>query len=206
MSNCDNFNELNRNIEDSPKAMGCIKLFLKIVSIFFILSGILLCLAKPISGVIVTFIGGLIFWLTRGMKFKHLKELPWEEEFTAFEFPQIDKNGHRILTVYDMNVTGVMKNQNGINPQGIIPKLRQGEQIILEADPNNQYDNCAVKVKTLNNIQIGWLPMGENLQIDIFERLQKGQTVYARVNRIYDLDLYPGKKGLIIDVARYATR
>lgn len=121
-----------------------------------------------------------------------------------FEFPQTDGHGHKLLTVYDMNVTGVMREHDGIDPQTIIPKLHEGEQLLLEADPTNKYDSNAVKVKTINGIQIGWLPQGENLQIDVANRLNRGQVVYARVKKGYLLDNYPGKVGLVIDVARYS--
>lgn len=121
-----------------------------------------------------------------------------------FEFPSTDGHGHKLLTVYDMNVTGVMREHDGIDPQTIIPKLFEGDQLLLEADPDNEYDANAVKVKTMDGIQIGWLPKGENLQIDIADRLNSGQTVYARIKKGYLLDNYPGKVGLVIDVARYS--
>jgi len=123
-----------------------------------------------------------------------------------FEFPETDASGHKILTIYDMNVVGVMHIQDGIDPQTIIPKLYEKEQIILETDSANRYDPYAVKVKTINGVQIGWLPKGENLQIDISKRLNSGQTVLARIKKAYLLNNYPGKVGIVIDVARYSKR
>ncbi len=123
-----------------------------------------------------------------------------------FEFPETDPHGHHILKIYDLNVTGVMREFNNIRSQEIIAQLSIGDEIILEADPNNEYDSYAVKVETPNHIQIGWLPRGENLQIDISERLRSGETVYARVKKIYPLSKYPGNNGLVIDVARYSKR
>lgn len=125
---------------------------------------------------------------------------------SLFRFPETDNMGHKILTVYDINVTGTMRKHNGINPQLIIRTLRPGNQILLEADPANEFDEYAVKVKNMNGVQIGWLPKGENLQQDISRRLNEGQNVYARVNKIYPLDYYPGNYGLVIDVARYSKR
>lgn len=120
-----------------------------------------------------------------------------------FTFPQKDRNGNSLLTVYDLNVTGTMHLHDGIDPQLIIPQLFEGDQILLEADPNNKYDSSAVKVKTTQGWQIGWLPSDEKLQYDVFCRLMEGQEVYARVNKGYLLDYYPGKIGLVIDIARY---
>lgn len=191
-----NFEKINIFIKQHPK------LFFALI----ILMGLLISSIFPLIGIYFIIAGILmLIFLPRMFKDSQSNDVN-RKPLSNFIFPTTDGHGHQALKIYDINVTGVMKEHGGVNPQAIIANLRIGEQIILEADPDNQYDNRAVKVKTLSNIQIGWLPMGENLQIDIFERLQKGQTVYARVNRIYDLDLYPGKKGLIIDVARYATR
>ena len=123
-----------------------------------------------------------------------------------FIFPETDENGHEILTIYNMNIVGVMHDHDGVNPQDIIPKMYEGDQVLLEADADNKFDHYAVKIKTLDGQQIGWLPKGENLQIDIFNRLTKGQTVYARVKEGYALPSYPGNIGLCIEVARYASR
>lgn len=122
-----------------------------------------------------------------------------------FVFPETDDCGHEMLTIYNMNIVGVLHNHDGVNPQAIIPKMYEGDQVVLEADPDNNFDTHAVKVKTLDGQQIGWLPKGENLQIDIFNRLTKGQTVYARVKEGYELSSYPGNIGLCIEVARYAS-
>lgn len=123
-----------------------------------------------------------------------------------FSFPETDEAGHTILKIYDVNVVGVIHEHDGINPQLIIPKMYKGDQVILEADPNNNYDQCAVKVKTLDDQQIGWLPRGESLQIDIFNRLIEGRTVYARVKEGYELASRPGNIGLCIEIARYSAR
>ena len=123
-----------------------------------------------------------------------------------FVFPETDENGHEMLTIYNMNIVGVMHEHDGVNPQNIIPKMYEGDQVLLDADVDNEFDTHAVKVKTLDGQQIGWLPKGENLQIDIFNRLTKGQTVYARVKEGYELSSYPGNIGLCIEVARYASR
>lgn len=164
------------------------------------------------SWVIIGMIFGVLFFVI-SRSYKKFVESSNSNNFSMgkhfgvpFEFPDTNGHGSHILKVYDINVNGVNNEQNGINPQDVIPQLYIGEQMFLEADPSNKYDKCAVKVKTKDNVQIGWLPMGENLQIDIFNRLMKNQVVYARVSRIYELTMYPGSYGVVIDVARYATR
>ena len=198
MSSYDDIMALNKKIEESPKSMGCFVLFMKSIAVLIILMGIMLCLIKPISGILAIIFGILILLLFR-TKNKNLNSnnlipnVSDDNTHSEFEFPETDKNGKSLLKIYDINVTGVMHNQDG-------------EQIILEADPENIYDKNAVKVKTVHGQQIGWLPQGDNLQIDIANRLNSGQTVYARVKKGYWLDNYPGKVGIIIDVARYSKR
>ncbi len=122
-----------------------------------------------------------------------------------FEFPYADSNGNPALNVYDMNVVGIMHIQGGYNPQLVIPQMFIKDRVILEADVNNTYDDHAVKVLNTDGVQIGWLPKGENLQIDIYDRLTKGQEVYARIKEAYELKTYPGNIGVSIEVARYVT-
>ena len=203
MSDFNKIMELNNKIENSPVASKFIKVFIKILSIILIFMSLLLCVAQPIAGIIGVLFGVFIWVLSNSIGKKKSKQ---GNSHNDFQFPETDEHGHAILNVYDMNVSGVLHEYDGIDPQMIIPKLYEGEQIILEADPLNQYDKNAVKVKTINGIQIGWLEKGSNLQIDIFERLNSGQTVYARVKKGYFLDKYPGKVGLVIDVARYSKR
>ena len=189
--------EMNRIITQHPK----------VFSISVIITGILFCfIFAPIG--ISLIIAGILFYIIFPKIFKNYKSANISNPYACidFEFPDTDGHGHHILTVYDMNVSGVFREQNGIDPQSIIPNLYPGEQILLEADPNNEFDEYAVKVKILNGIQIGWLPMGENLQMDISRRLNAGQTVYARVKKGFNSDYYHGKIGLIIEVARYSTR
>ena len=200
MNDMDKINELNRKIENSPKALRALSAFVKIVAVIIGVVSIALLFIEPIAGIIFLVLAIFIWFAGKNMK-GQAKEIKGRK---SFEFPQTDGHGHKLLTVYDMNVTGVMREHDGIDPQTIISKLHEGEQLLLEADPDNEYDSNAVKVKTIRGIQIGWLPQGENLQIDIADRLNNGQTVYARAKKRYLLDNYPGEVGLVIDVARYA--
>lgn len=133
--------------------------------------------------------------------FRYVYKSPGE-----FVFPETDESGHKALTVYNINIVGVLHPKDGINPQDVIPQMFEGDRVLLEADPNNKHDDYAVKVKTHDGIQIGWLPKDDSLQMDIFDCLMKGQTVYAKIKEGYELPSYPGNIGLCIEVARYASR
>lgn len=200
MNDNKNFEQLNQMIKNSPRALKGISVFAKIVAVIIGITGISLLFTEPIAGIISLAFAVFLWFAGKNMKHqpKGLKSRK------PFEFPSTDGHGHKLLAIYDMNVTGVMREHDGIDPQTIIPKLFEGDRLLLEADPTNPYDPNAVKVKTMNGIQIGWLPQGENLQIDIADRLNSGQTVYARINKGYLLDNHPGKIGLVIDVARYS--
>lgn len=218
-NNVDKINELNARIENSPKASKVYRIVIRIFAAIIILMGLLLCFAVPVAGIIGILIGVFI-WIFGGRVCKNpAKSLTVTDKNTAFtnifgihknpgffDFPEMDAAGHTLLNVYNINVVGVLHEHDGIDPQTIIPQLYEGEQMILEADPSNKHDEYAVKVKTITGEQVGWLPQGANLQIDIFNRLTEGQTVYARVKKGYLMDRYPGKVGLVIDIARYSKR
>lgn len=101
---------------------------------------------------------------------------------------------------YNINVTGVMHEHNGINPQMIIPKLKEEDEVILEIDENNRYDSTAIKVKTVSGIQIGWVSQKEEIKPLLFSTIKNGNDVIAWVSRKYKLTSYPGKLGLSITV------
>ena len=209
--------------EYSAKALRRFVVIFRVFSVLIIFLSLILCTAIPVVGVL-GILFGVLFWVISN----NYKKIAIEKEngtfseksiirnvpdnkllyksYGFFEFPETDNEGHEVLKIFDINVTGVMNIHDGIDPQIIIPMMCEGDRVILEADQNNEYDSCAVKVKTLDDVHIGWLPKGENLQIDIYNRLIDGQTVYARVKKGYLLNNYPGKVGLVIDVARYSKR
>lgn len=131
-----------------------------------------------------------------------------------FNFPETDENGHKMLRVMTVDLHGAMYIHDGIDPQRVIPQLVKHEQLMLEADPNNEHDSYAVKVYTVNHEQIGWLPAESR---DISNRLQRGQTVYARVaekctidyNNTFDAESWDSNKcwdSVKIEIARYAAK
>lgn len=131
-----------------------------------------------------------------------------------FNFPETDENGHEMLRTTIVDLHGAMYIHDGIDPQCIIPQLVKHEQLVLEADPNNEHDSYAVKVYTVNHEQIGWLPAESR---DISNRLQRGRTVYARVaekctidyNNTFDAESWDPDKcwdSVKIEIARYSAK
>ena len=197
-------------LEDSPKTQKNLSIVLMALSNLLFMLSLVLCFATLPAGLLGCLFAVITFSI--GKKYANVsKESPKVSNKQSlhkyFEFPQEDKRGRDILkNTHYMIVVGVRFIKNGVNPQDIIPNLAIGERIILEADPNNEYDCYAVKVKTNTGMQIGWLPKGDELQINISERLQQGHTVLARVKCIYELSDFPGYKGLKIEIARYSKR
>lgn len=124
-----------------------------------------------------------------------------------FKFEDFDKNGKRILKIITMSVSN-MSGDNGLTAQEILHDIGIGEQILLEINEKNK-DLCSVKVKNVSGIQIGWLKNGQTLEdhkyrYDVFARLERGDTVLARV---HSKEISKnGKMSIKIDVARYAAR
>lgn len=130
------------------------------------------------------------------------------------EFPDADEAGHEMLKILTVDLHGAMYIHDGVDPQRIIPQLVENEQLILEADPENEHDRYAVRVYTVNYEQIGWLPAGSR---DVSNRLQMGRTVYARVaekctvdcNHTYDMEFWDPKKcwdNIKLEIARYSAK
>lgn len=121
-------------------------------------------------------------------------------------FPAQDASGNRLLRVYDTTVTGVTHKHDGIDPQERIEELEVGEELILEADPDNKHDKDATQVITVEGQQIGWIPQADdhsnNLHADVAKRLREGLSVRACVKKLYTQQT--GATGVIIYVGRYA--
>lgn len=133
---------------------------------------------------------------------------------TRFAFPETDPSGKPMLKLMTVEMHGAMHIHDGTDPQKVIPRLIEGEELKLIADTHNEHDNYAVRVCTTNGKQIGWLPAGSR---DVFNRLVKGRTVYARVKEIYNVDwsnedddhkTWNSKcfDNIIIEIARYAAK
>lgn len=103
--------------------------------------------------------------------------------------------------IHTVNITGVMHEHNGIDPQTIIPTLAEDDEILLEWDSKNKYDSTAIKVKTVNGIHIGWIPKDADIKEQILNTWNNGGDVIAWVYETYELPSYPGNIGLCIGIS-----
>lgn len=197
--------KINERFETAPRtSKKAVYIFLKVLSIVIFLMSLLLLIAVPIAGILGILISAFFFFYSksalRDLQNNAFQELRKSNTEDVIMRHQENSNDDKVLETYDCNVTGVMINQDGIDRQSIIRKLKIGDKIMLIADPDNQYDDNAVKVYVSNGVQIGWLPRGSYEQLEVFDRLSKGEFVSAHASKIYALDHYPGNYGLIIDI------
>ena len=103
------------------------------------------------------------------------------------EFPATSKDGTKLLKTVDFTLTGVNHKHDGSDPQEVIKPGMKGQRLTLQAEPNNKYDETAVKV-LYNGQYIGWLPASNTTLKEsdaknmIFARLSHGLEVLARLD------------------------
>lgn len=79
---------------------------------------------------------------------------------------------------YTIKVAGV----SWENRQDLIPKLQIDSELKLVRNPKNEYDRNAIAVKTLENIQIGWIP---KKQAEILApEIDAGVMWHAKVEKV----------------------
>ena len=136
---------------------------------------------------VIAFIGGII----SGIK---------EDKIPIPDFPKTNKNGQELMKVVQFTLSGVNHVHDGSDPQKVIKSNLKGQWLTLKPEPENQYDDTAVKV-LYNGQYIGWLPASftsltqDDAKKMIFKRLTHGIEVLARFDNItniqvggYDLD------------------
>jgi hypothetical protein len=116
-------------------------------------------------------------------------------------FPIIDDTNHRLLMPKEINLTGITHEHFNSNPQQVLPTLNEGTMLQLYPDLTNEYDKYAIAVMTEDNRYIGWLPKEST---DIHKRLINGNTLYCRLNRVYQFD--NGNYGAEVVIAMYAMQ
>ncbi len=67
------------------------------------------------------------------------------------------------------------------NGPNLLEKMRPGEPLTLKAEPDNEYDNYAVKIYYQNE-HIGYVPRSDNKPI--FRLLQQNIPLMARITQI----------------------
>lgn len=97
------------------------------------------------------------------------------------ELPMCDSNGAVYQNIWKANIKGLTHNQDGTDPQKLVPKLEINEMVYLVPIPDNIHDDTAIKVKTDDGRSIGWYPSKDQYSEDLFWRLQAGEEVCASV-------------------------
>ncbi len=89
----------------------------------------------------------------------------------------------------------------GIARQKIIQKVKPGDELLLQPDEQNRFDDAAIKVCRINGDQLGFLDT--DLAIEIYARLREGSRVDAHVVSVVD---HGGYKGVTIELQKYSRR
>lgn len=215
------FEKLNAQFETAPRTFKKVAyIFIIVLSVALFLMSLLLLLVSPIAGIIGIIFSVILFFFARSElkalkknnkpsidmsgTAQHVYNQPSSEDAVFHQgASNLNKNTEKISETCDSNVTGVMKLHNGIDPQTLIPNMHIGDKIILIADPQNKYDDSAVKVCNFQGVQVGWLPKGSIEQLEVFEQLIHDEPVFSSVKKIYAMDRYPGNFGLVIDISYY---
>ncbi len=61
-------------------------------------------------------------------------------------------------------------------------KLQKNDQLILKLEPDNEYDEFAIKIYNSNNEKLGYIPK-KHSQV-IANIMQKNKTIYAIIKRV----------------------
>ena len=90
--------------------------------------------------------------------------------------------------------------------QEVIKKCSVGDFVTLEADYSNKHDDYAVKVLTLGNEQIGFIPKGKAKSKRVFLSLQE-TNLSAKITEIYNFRDESGDRifGVEIEVENLLT-
>lgn len=118
-----------------------------------------------------------------------------EDKIPVPDFPKTNKNGQELMKTVEFTLSGVNHIHDGSDPQKVIKSNLKGQWLTLKAEPENKYDDTAIKV-LYNGQYIGWIPSNEvSAKKMIFKRLMEGLEVLARFDSIthiqvggYDLD------------------
>ena len=88
----------------------------------------------------------------------------------------------RDIFLFDTRVAGTMYCEN---IEELADKLEAGSRLSFYREPNNEHDNLAIVIKTLENQKIGYVPRRDN---PVFARLMDaGKELFGKVKSIYKL-------------------
>lgn len=108
---------------------------------------------------------------------------------TKVSSPQV--NSYQVLSSFYLKAAGVTHDGR----QEVIKGLKTGEEVILQPDPTNPYDNHAVKILTTEGKSLGFIPKEHNSTIfsDLINRKYVYHVTVAAVtgggSYVYGLNL-----------------
>lgn len=129
-----------------------------------------------IIAIVALFLWGII---------KGIREQRKYDAIPVPDFPQTSKDGTKLMKTIEFTLSGVNHVHDGSDPQKVINRNMKGKWLTLQADPQNKYDETAVKV-LCDGKYIGWLPATRislaerDAKNMIFQRLAHGLEVLAR--------------------------
>jgi single-stranded-DNA-specific exonuclease len=87
-----------------------------------------------------------------------------------------------IVREFFSKVAGVTHLQGGIDPQALLKKCKGGQELRLIRDPQNKYDENAIKVCIASGEQIDWI--AHDLAERLSEQLDRGENITATIANV----------------------
>ena len=123
----------------------------------------------------------IFLWIVRKVN-KANKPAPFHTDLTFEEYNSKWDKYYGIVA--DVPVITTLAEIKDNDCQSVIKKMvREGDQLMLLPDPENEHNKTAIRVCTKDGWMVGWLPNKEWSE-DIFHDLQKGKRWDAYVDEI----------------------
>ena len=97
------------------------------------------------------------------------------------DMPKTDTKGNKVSNITRISISGTTHQHLNSNPEREIKRLKAGQLVVLVPDPDNEYDNEAIRVMTTHGKQIGWIPKSYPYKTLIFQRLIQQYEVFCCV-------------------------
>lgn len=99
--------------------------------------------------------------------------------------------GYTVVRSFKSQVHGIThRNSDRSSRQKIISDCYRGEVLRLIPEPDNRYDDCAIKVCRENGQQLGYWQGGDSRMV---EDLNNGKKFHVTIDEIYDFEEDEGK-------------
>ncbi len=95
-----------------------------------------------------------------------------------FDLDELIKPLQKEIFLFDTFIAGTMK----LTDTSVIEKLREGDKLFFQREPENRYDDNAIMVLNSEKVKIGYVPEKDNV---IFSRLMDaGKMLTGKVTEI----------------------